>query len=239
MTDERPENEMVSASYRELAGERAPAHLDQEILQLAASHAEHADYARSVNWTRPLAWAATIALCLAITLELTRVPAPEDIASPPEAKIFHDTDDAATGQSVAEQSAVATEESADVGPTEKLESASATADTFSDDREREASSRYRRAEDVAAPAAAAAPAATFELMGKDANMLRQAEEMARLQTGTNAEPRSKSTRCPEEYRAKPESWLTCIEALEEIGDHEAALIERESHVAVFPDFKLH
>jgi hypothetical protein len=232
MTDERPENDMVTASYRKLADERVPAHLDQKILRLAARHANHADYARSVNWTRPLAWAATIALCLAITLELTRVPAPGDIASRPEAKILPEADDAATDQSFAEQPAAATEESAAVGLTEKRESASVPADSFSDDRERPAAERYEPAE------AATAPAATFELKSKDASMLRQAEEMARLQTGTNAEPRSNSTRCPDEARAEPESWLTCIEALEEVGDHEAALIERESLVAAFPDFQL-
>lgn len=83
MTDEQLKDDLVAATYRDLAGERSPAHLDDKILHMAASQAQHRRYARSVTWTRPLAWAATIALCLAITLELTRAPAPEEIVSAP------------------------------------------------------------------------------------------------------------------------------------------------------------
>ena len=232
MRNEQADVEMVSARYRQLAGERTPAHLDQKILQLAASHASRTDYARSINWTRPLAWAATIALCLAVTLELSRVPAPEEVANRPESKSFPATAYTDADQPLAEKSAVVPEQPAAVGLARKVESDAAIVDTSSDERQRPASARYQGVEDVAA----AAPA--FELSSKDAQLVRQAEEMARLQTGTNAEQRAISSRCTDEVRAEPESWLECIEALEEIGDHEAALVERESLVAVFPDFKL-
>jgi hypothetical protein len=81
-------------------------------------------------------------------------------------------------------------------------------------------------------------------------MLRQAEEMARLQNGSNNEPaiqetalavtagRAAATPCPDEARASPESWLQCIEMLEKNGDREAAAQQREFLIEVFPDFNL-
>ena len=58
-------DEQVSTTYRELASERAPDHLNEKVLRKAAQRAARPPYSRSIMWTRPLAWAATIALCLA------------------------------------------------------------------------------------------------------------------------------------------------------------------------------
>ena len=209
MKDETHHDETVSAGYRELATERTPAYLDQQVLRMATNRGEHADYARSISWTRPLAWAATVALCLAITLQLTRVPAPEEIVS---------------GTQLPEPAAVS--------PTEKLESAAAKASSLHDEADITTPARRNRDDSVAAPAA------SFELRSKDSDALRRAEEMARLQHGTNTGQRVTAPICPEEARATPESWLKCIAELEEIGDLEAAALERASLVAVFPEFKL-
>ena len=70
-------DETVSATYRELSREGAPNYLNERVLQQAARKALRPRYARSIVWTRPLAWAATVGLCLAIVLEVTRVPTPE------------------------------------------------------------------------------------------------------------------------------------------------------------------
>ncbi len=66
----------VSAAYQDIAVERAPDHLHQSILQQAATAAKPR-YARSMSWMRPMAWAATIGLSLAIVLEITQVPQPQ------------------------------------------------------------------------------------------------------------------------------------------------------------------
>ena len=50
----------VSASYREIATETAPAHLDRKVLE-AARAASRTRYGLARAWMRPLAWAATIA----------------------------------------------------------------------------------------------------------------------------------------------------------------------------------
>ncbi|MCJ7590232.1 MAG: hypothetical protein MUO51_02650 [Woeseiaceae bacterium] len=80
MTAELNESEMdrlVSQTYRELGTEEVPEHLNQTILRQAAaaggrSGARHFSFAA---WTKPVAWAATIGLSLAIVLELTQIPA--------------------------------------------------------------------------------------------------------------------------------------------------------------------
>lgn len=62
----------LSDAYRELQDERAPTHLDEEILKRAAREAR-TRYGALRAWTRPAAWAAMIGLCLTLVLELTRV----------------------------------------------------------------------------------------------------------------------------------------------------------------------
>ena len=232
MSDERPQDEIVSATYRELSGKRSPAHLDQKVLQMATSQAKHVGYARLINWTRPLAWAATIALCLAVTLELTRVPAPDEIVSLPQSPFvpeadLHDTDLPATARPEARQSA-----SSAASLAKKLEFAVEPADAVVYERPRAALMRSKQADD------AAAPAATVGFASKETSALRPNEEKMRLRSDTNAGERASSPHCPDEVRADRESWLRCIEALEEVEDFEAADVERESLVAAFPDFKL-
>lgn len=64
---------LVTNTYKELAGERTPDHLNEKVLRLAADRAR-APYALARAWMRPAAWAATIGLSFAIVLELTQLP---------------------------------------------------------------------------------------------------------------------------------------------------------------------
>lgn len=76
MNDERDKtvtDRLVSDTYREMANERAPQVLNDKVLGMAAG----AKPARSLipgPWMKPVAWAATIGLSLAIVLELTEMP---------------------------------------------------------------------------------------------------------------------------------------------------------------------
>ena len=63
----------LSGTYRELATERTPKHLDRAVLAEAASAAKPR-YSRLTKWTRPVAWAATVLLSVALVLEITRTP---------------------------------------------------------------------------------------------------------------------------------------------------------------------
>ena len=75
MSNEPHKDDSVSTAYRDLAQERTPEHLDRKILAMAAKSAQQPSYSRWIRWARPVAWAATIVLCLAITLELAWQPA--------------------------------------------------------------------------------------------------------------------------------------------------------------------
>ncbi|MEJ2297650.1 MAG: hypothetical protein P8X94_03925 [Woeseiaceae bacterium] len=64
------DQERVSAAYRDLAKESTPPALDRRILDVA-SREGRSRYGIVRTWMRPVAWAATIGLSLAILLEIT------------------------------------------------------------------------------------------------------------------------------------------------------------------------
>lgn len=88
MTTERDKeaiDELVSQTYREHSVEQAPERLNQEILSMAADDASRGSRTNFLfaAWTKPLAWAATIGISLAVVLELSQVPGSSvDIAAP-------------------------------------------------------------------------------------------------------------------------------------------------------------
>ncbi len=62
------------------------------------------------------------------------------------------------------------------------------------------------------------------------------------QTGINGTRLTESTElvgqpvCSEEQRARPQSWLECIDELESSGQDDYALREREAFESEFPDY---
>jgi len=88
MTTERDKeaiDELVSQTYREHSVEQAPERLNQEILSMAAGNTSRGSRTNFLfaAWTKPLAWAATIGISLAVVLELSQVPGSSvDIAAP-------------------------------------------------------------------------------------------------------------------------------------------------------------
>jgi len=69
-------DDLVSETYRELGTETVPEHLNQRILRTASDGGKQSP-ARGIlfaAWLKPAAWAATIALSLAIVLESSQVP---------------------------------------------------------------------------------------------------------------------------------------------------------------------
>lgn len=67
---------VVTERYRDMAGETAPEALNQAVLR-EAHQQKNNRYSRSVFWMRPMAWAASIGLCLAIVIELGSIPQQE------------------------------------------------------------------------------------------------------------------------------------------------------------------
>ena len=62
---------LVTRTYREAANQSAPEHLNRAILKQAAT-ATRPRYSRLITWTRPMAWAATVVLSVALVLEVTQ-----------------------------------------------------------------------------------------------------------------------------------------------------------------------
>jgi len=77
MTNERDKADMdarVSEAYRELSAPRVPDHLNQTILRMAAKQSPGKLNSLFAKWMKPVTVTATIALSLAIVLELTEMP---------------------------------------------------------------------------------------------------------------------------------------------------------------------
>jgi len=267
MTNERelPHNvdatdELVASTYRELADERAPDHLNKAILRQAARAARPA-YARSILWMKPVAWTATVAICFAIVLQVTQLPEPDGVPiSLPATTVMPDPaamdkraetsppEPPASGFTQGRSEKRASEVPAKAGP-EQSAASPASIEAEADDT---TAARQRVSEQDAVPEESLpSGAAEFEL--QDADMLRRAEDLARLQSGNDREPGQAAAtafasralsanepvqHCDDETRATPESWYACITSLEEAGLGEAARQQREQLAAAFPDFDM-
>ncbi len=86
MSSEREKNAvnaLVTETYRDLASEKTPEHLNRAVLKKAvlkqtSSKMRAAKEPLSARWMRPLTWAATIGLSLAIVLEVSKLPSITD-----------------------------------------------------------------------------------------------------------------------------------------------------------------
>lgn len=271
MTDQRKHpdgigetDELVSLTYRELADEQVPRRLDERILRQAAKAARPA-YAKSISWTKPLAWAATIAICLAITLQVTQVPLPEgtpaimsvDTPEKDQAEAFRDSElrNVASPSPAAGAAASAASDAPGDAESKRSKQESAPAEATSPLRQ-----RVDRREQADAAFDEVVPAATMEFEAQDLDVLQRAEDMVKLREGPNqaarrvapeeasassvssfASPTAVSSElvagCDEDAKASPDTWHACIVALEEAGMAEMAERMRKELAEAFPDFE--
>ena len=239
MTEERKtpdpgaaDDPRISDLYRDIAGERAPGHLDQAVLREAA-RAARPRYSRLRLWTRPAAWAAIVLLSATLLLQVSLDPVPSDLAAPQIPKL----EDRVAESEFADADVERQRSDSDMGSAAK-------------------------ATGTAAPRQQSAADRLEEVATQQADQFVQAEEMARIQQGpndapaapaaTSAEaPRVSEARlyssfasreagqpsCDDEARSAPESWLACITDLEDAGFEAAAEQERELLAATFPDLE--
>jgi len=221
-------DEAVSATYRELSREGAPNYLNEKVLQQAARTALRPRYSRSIMWTRPLAWAATVGLCLAIVLEVTRVPAPEIVVRP----------GLMSPEPVSPELQDSLEAELPLAPSPKLVSEPVQAPVqMKSEALLDKKSQLGRA---AAKQASNEPRSEVRMRDAaseaDADLI-TVEEKAGI--AALALPASIATNeCAEEVRANPVTWLECIADLEKTGDTEAALRQREALKEAFPQFEM-
>ena len=163
-TDTQYRDRRLSDTYKALADERAPDDLNDRVLRLAAGETP---YSRARAWTRPLAWAATIGLSLAIVLELNRLPpeAPDAIAIPAP-------DDSLIGERQLKRKEPVTSEATSIAPASSLPTDS------------------QRAVQAVPPADRADSVIEDEIVPQEDAILRGAEDMARAQSESDAGPQA-------------------------------------------------
>ena len=213
MTEERNPSDaradaLVSQAYRDLADERTPEHFDRIVLRAAAKEARPR-YSRFIAWTRPMAWAATVMLSVALVLEVTNTPLPGVVSFDETISTFE----------VASPEA----DAKDDGPVDLPEESVTPASELTKKQRNDMRQK----------------AAEFKIKNED--MMRQAEELARVQVGENDQPSAAAfsapvTDCDEDAVATPQTWLECIVALEDAGRDDAARDQRAMLAEAFPDF---
>lgn len=166
--ENRQNDRLVTQTYKGLADERAPDRLNEKVLRLAAGDGG-TRYSRARAWTRPLAWAATIALSFAIVLELSRLPSiepePVRVAAP-------DADQAAEHDvTIKDDEAIETRTNASTSIT-GIDPAAGV------QRSRPATPAAERLDRVSSD----------EFVPQDMGVLREAEDMARAQSGPDQAP---------------------------------------------------
>jgi hypothetical protein len=225
MSNERSDNEgsrLVSDAYREMASERAPEHLNQAILRQAAAGRTPAFLGRfsSAAWMKPLAWTVTIALSLAIVLELSEI---QTVTAP---------EPATSNLTPASNPAIPP------GASELPDTADTARDPIGTDRR-----EIRRDDAVASPSAPthndkvnlAAPAPSQEFTKIQPSALPDARERAQsIAVPMSQKATAAAAGCDEATRESPDAWKECIQSLRDAGRIDLADREYEAFEARYP-----
>lgn len=269
MTDERktPDTDgvgdpLVSHTYEELANEHAPASLNEAVLR-QASAASGKGYSGSMRWLRPMAWAATVTLSLAVVIQLADIPQAEfeadqapqsNVSSPGLAADAVSPAAAAMMKDDVEAARRAPAESEEVGRMQSLqqEAAPAKLEEVFADTGASIDVTEARGVDARERAAETGGAAFYR---EDAPLVEEAESLAKMRSGPDDVPASAGLGsnysafsadlaleapglCAIEKQDTPEDWLACIEELEAAGMAELAGAERDLLMERYPDFEI-
>lgn len=245
--EDRVEDARVAETYRTLAQERAPDRLNKRVLRMAARQGR-TPYSRARAWMRPAAWAATIALSLAIVLELTRLPPGEpellDIATPRQEPqkttggVFEPRTPAAERPDPVSMDTFAPKDMsvlreaenrarAQAGPDQLPSTPRADAGAASTDdiAARKVSVEQDRPERFSDRQDANEPAADKRVSAAASMAVAPDRKALESQLG-----------CPAKLRESAISWFACIEQLRASGQEEVAEREYDEFRKIFPDF---
>ncbi len=256
----RGEDPLVADTYKALAQERVPDHLNKRMLRLAAREGR-TPYSRARAWMRPTAWAATVGLSLAIVLELTRLPQIEpdsaNIAVPKQ-ELADKNDGVARQTRPAAESAdrvtmdtfapkdmdvlreAESRARAQAGP--NVAPIAPRADIDSAPDESVAVKRVSADEDLPASSVVAerdtAERPSTERPSTERPLAegRLAEPVSAAASFTVADKKKARFACPIKLRESAESWMACIRELRESGREELADSEYDEFRRIFPNF---
>ena len=224
---------LVSSAYRESASERAPDMLNHSVMQQAREQVRKGFF-RPVVWLRPMAWAATIGLSLAIVIELSTLPQPA--FEMPTINV-----PASGTQVLREVEAPRRPETGSEQP--NLPEANSPADLevkpFGPRARKTITDEGRVTLQDAGSLHKAELAAPTEIVAEEKQLMQD-----RLDVDSNdalaAQAASSmiSPPCAGDIRDLPQSWLECIKSLEDDGLVDLADSQRKKLQQAFPDFKL-
>lgn len=215
---------LVSSTYRDLSNERTPGHLDHIVLNEARKAAKPG-YVRNISWLRPAAWVTTIGLCLAIVLEVSDLAPPAQSLPDVPAEVVKESEDSFVAVPATGGMAA---------PAARAKNAAAP-----------------RSDSVRTEKQEPAVVEIDSFDQDDGQLLRDAENRARLQTGSDRESvesllqaapapgmasdAAAERYCEESETSDPNAWFACILELEQQGLLEAAKLERNLLRESFPD----
>ena len=243
MSEERRHDELrdprVSETYRALSNEQTSAALDQKILDLAEAGVPSRSLRRLLA-IKPLAWAATVVLTVALVLHLQEeTPRPDALlyeddvmtealppSAEPERAMKRGTRSAILPASVGRQD----------------EAGDDTAAPATDDT-RDADANIGAASPSFAPAAEARVKmqAVEEFIAereRSISNLADKDETAISVKAARSLAAPEPRYCSDAERADASSWYRCILALEEDGRLDEAAAERTKLFSAFPDFEV-
>lgn len=253
---------VVSAEYRAAATERTPPQLDAIVLNTASAAAKNSGLRRfTASWLRPLAFMATLALSLALVLELTRSPDLQPITDP-ESEFgrqemgLPDIGDADALNDTGSEFRLRTDSPG------KIEQPAAPARTEAVDPNVEDGGRAKfenkadpenaaGVDEQPSPGFADVIDATSTRMQESGGVvenaiqgLRQTRPAGNARAGETASSRASAVAsdvaarpCTEEQMSEPLSWWLCITELQESGLHDAAEAELGRFNTAHPDFE--
>ena len=241
-------DDLVTETYRELGVEKAPEHLNQSILRMASGGGEPSDARNTLfaAWMKPVAWAATIGLSLAIVLELSELPTAPVRSDPVR------SDSMPTAESMREDAledtlgrSTAADDEGEVfnrEPKGKLGAlaAPAAASQAPLTTKTETTAAKERAADMPAAGlmdadiSAVREAARDFPEAKKQAAERPADSQPMASYALSLEQTDIDDLCDAAARRSTESWLTCIDKLRSAGSEEAADREYEAFILKYP-----
>ena len=260
MTDERDKagrDKLVSETYRKLSAPKAPDHLNQSVLRMAASGEASTKGLLFAAWMKPVAWAATIALSLAIVIEYSEVPtrsveldivpvgeSTRDEIAPINTDELKHVETRARSEIGSDQTSIRQDKpqapTAAVLEEMMLEDASPIKSEAKSKTNTFSASSPAAARPAARKLATEQPApdeANSGLLDSDQRALEgqaAAEPLAYLASSTEKKESDATTTCDAKARQSAEAWLECIDDLRESGAIEDADREYEAFILEYP-----
>ncbi len=243
-------DELVTETYRELGVEKAPEHLNQSILRMASGGSKQTGAGKLLfaAWMKPLAWAATIGLSLAIVLELSQVPtaavrsdtvpAVESIreeAKLQDASVLEKAESPARMQSRSNLQAISEDE---LG---RSVASDADVEVFSRETKGKIDAIAAPAPAQLSPSPVAVPAAEKPASPQSTARKRAADvptenkSMASFAVLAEQKESDIAESCEAAVRLSADDWLLCIANLRQSGAEEAADLEYKAFILEYPN----